>query len=185
MTRPPARQAQTGSGCAGHPHRCLRALEHRRARRIFCRTAAERIVFVSPYEDDFSTDRPTDVDYQGDTLQCSDFNQGTVMLLASGQTVISQRSVQRLSLAFFGSGAGLVRSGHLRAKSFLRDVQFDPLRQHPRQSAVLSVSAQDHRPLRNWADVGGEQLSNFSGMAGPAMTADPGLGGWTSRNHES
>ncbi len=143
-----------------------------------------RIVFVIPYEDDFSLIGTTDVDYQGDPSQVSISTQETDYLLA----VVNSHFRQTISSAdivwAFSGVRPLMDDESATAQKASRDYSFD-LDSIPGKAPLLSVFGGKITTYRKLAESAVNSLSNVFPDAGPAWTRQATLPGGDFQNHES
>lgn len=143
-----------------------------------------RIVFVIPYEDDFSLIGTTDVDYQGDPSVVSISPEETRYLIK----VVNDHFRQQLSASdivwTFSGVRPLMDDESSSAQKASRDYSFE-LDAEPGQAPLLSVFGGKITTYRKLAEAAVGSLVEFFPEAGPAWTRNASLPGGDFADHAS
>lgn len=135
-----------------------------------------RIVFVIPYENDFSLIGTTDVDYQGDPSAVSISTEETNYLIK----VVNDHFREQLSASdivwTFSGVRPLMDDEASSAQKASRDYSFE-LDAKPGQAPLLSVFGGKITTYRKLAEAAVDSLAEFFPHAGPAWTHDASLPG--------
>ncbi|MFO7706456.1 MAG: glycerol-3-phosphate dehydrogenase [Halopseudomonas sp.] len=143
-----------------------------------------RIVFVIPYEDDFSLIGTTDVDYRGDPSQVTISAAETDYLLA----VVNSHFREKISASdivwSFSGVRPLMDDESATAQKASRDYSFD-LDQPPGMAPLLSVFGGKITTYRKLAEAATDSLCRFFPQAGGAWTRKAVLPGGDFHDHAS
>ncbi|WP_415054324.1 glycerol-3-phosphate dehydrogenase [Halopseudomonas sp.] len=135
-----------------------------------------RIVFVIPYEDDFSLIGTTDVDYQGDPSQVSISSEETDYLLA----VVNSHFRDTISVSdivwSYSGVRPLMDDESASAQKASRDYSFE-LDAPPGAAPLLSIFGGKITTYRKLAEAATDSLCQFFAGAGPAWTSKATLPG--------
>ncbi len=143
-----------------------------------------RIVFVIPYEDDFSLIGTTDVDYEGDPSEvCISPEEKTYLI-----DVVNDHFRQQLSLGDivwdFSGVRPLMDDESASAQKASRDYSFE-LDAKPGNAPLLSVFGGKITTYRKLAEAAVDSLGEFFPQAGPAWTRSASLPGGDFADHAS
>jgi glycerol-3-phosphate dehydrogenase len=143
-----------------------------------------RIVFVIPYEDEFSLIGTTDVDYQGDPSAARISAEETAYLL----TVVNDHFRQQLStddiVWDFSGVRPLMDDEAATAQKASRDYSFE-LDAKPGDAPLLSVFGGKITTYRKLAEAAVDSLTGFFPHSGPAWTRNARLPGGDFSDHST
>ena len=143
-----------------------------------------RIVFVIPYENDFSLIGTTDVDYQGDPAGVSISAEETDYLLAVVNSHFRDTLVPADIVWRFSGVRPLMDDESASAQKASRDYSFE-LDHGPGKAPLLSVFGGKITTYRKLAEAATDSLCHFFPAAGPAWTRHAALPGGDFTDHAS
>lgn len=135
-----------------------------------------RIVFVIPYEDDFSLIGTTDVDYRGDPSIVSISAEETTYLLEVVNDHFNQQINAEDIVWDFSGVRPLMDDESATAQKASRDYSFE-LDIQPSSAPLLSVFGGKITTYRKLSEAAVESLTDFFPQAGPAWTRTAALPG--------
>lgn len=143
-----------------------------------------RIVFVIPYEDDFSLIGTTDVDYQGDPATVQISEQESLYLLRVVNSHFRQQLQDRDIVWSFSGVRALADDTNGKAQSASRDYSLET-DARPGQAPLISVLGGKITTYRRLAEQATDQLCELLRSPARAWTADSVLPGGDFRDQAS
>ena len=144
----------------------------------------ERIVFVIPYEDEFSLIGTTDVEYQGDPNKARISREETQYLLAIVNDHFKRQLTPEEVVWSYSGVRPLMDDEGGDAKKASRDYSFEVSRERNR-APLVSVFGGKLTTYRKLAEAATNRLCEFFPEAGNAWTKDAALPGGNFSGHEA